>query len=84
MDAVVTFNGGTMGRAAVFRKLNLDIGRNTQTGLRLVKRKKEAYEKYDIRFECLPANCRFAKPVVSTFERKEMTFVASVKALKRN
>lgn len=38
MDAVVTFNGGAMGRAAVFRKLNLDIGRNTQTGLRLIDR----------------------------------------------
>lgn len=38
MDAVVTFNGGAMGRAAVFRKLNLDIGRNTQTGLRVIDR----------------------------------------------
>lgn len=33
MDAVITFNEGAMGRAAVFRKLNVDIGRNTQKGL---------------------------------------------------
>lgn len=38
MDGVVTFNGGAMGRAAVFRKLNLDIGRNKQTGLRMIDR----------------------------------------------
>lgn len=34
--AVISFNDGAMGRAAVFKKLNLDIGRNTQKALVLI------------------------------------------------
>lgn len=38
IDVVIRFNEGTLGSAAVLRKMNLDIRRNTQTGLVLINR----------------------------------------------